>query len=83
MESLLRYLDYFFLNVLLSEIARANGGNGISEGVITVPFHFSDEQKTAMRSVNQSGNLARPIQSHFFLLVSYLVSQLIIRLINN
>ncbi|XP_068710647.1 heat shock 70 kDa protein 14-B-like [Montipora foliosa] len=31
------------------EIARANGGNGISEAVITVPFHFSDEQKTAMR----------------------------------
>lgn len=49
MESLLRYLDDFFLNVLLSEIARANGGNGISEAVITVPFHFSDEQKTAMR----------------------------------
>lgn len=32
-----------------TEIAQANGGNDIEEAVITVPLHFSDEQKTAIR----------------------------------
>lgn len=37
------------INVLFSEIAQANGGNDIEEAVITVPLHFNDEQRTAMR----------------------------------
>ena len=39
----------FISNVLLPEIAQAKGGNDIEEAVITVPFHFSDDQRTAMR----------------------------------
>lgn len=41
----------FVIDVLhvLPEIAQAKGGNDIEEAVITVPFHFSDEQRTAMR----------------------------------
>ena len=38
---------------LFTEIAQANGGNDIEEAVITVPFHFNDEQRAAIRySIN-------------------------------
>ena len=34
---------------MFSEIAQGNSGSEIDEAVITVPLHFSDEQRTAMR----------------------------------
>lgn len=34
---------------LFTEIAQANGGNDIEEAVITVPLHFNDEQRAAIR----------------------------------
>ena len=34
---------------LFTEIAQANGGNDVEEAVITVPLHFSDKQRTAIR----------------------------------
>ena len=37
--------------VLFLEIAQANGGNDITDAVITVPLHFSDEQRVAMRYI--------------------------------
>ncbi|XP_020606283.1 heat shock 70 kDa protein 14-B-like [Orbicella faveolata] len=33
----------------LLEIAQANGGNDIEEAVITIPLHFNDEQRAAIR----------------------------------
>jgi len=40
--------------VLFLEIAQANGGNDIEDAVITVPLHFSDEQRVAMRYISYS-----------------------------
>ena len=37
--------------MLFLEIAQANGGNDIEDAVITVPLHFSDEQRVAMRYI--------------------------------
>ena len=40
---------YFVDCFLFTEIAQANGGNDVEEAVITVPLHFSDKQRTAIR----------------------------------
>lgn len=40
--------------MLFLEIAQANGGNDIEDAVITVPLHFSDEQRVAMRYISYS-----------------------------
>lgn len=43
------FRDFF----ICTEISQANGGNDIEEAVITAPLHFSNEQKTEIRWINQ------------------------------
>lgn len=42
-------VNYFVDHFLFTEIARANGGNDIEEAVITIPLHFNDEQRAAIK----------------------------------
>lgn len=51
---LLHVCDNLSLETFIcTEISQANGGNDIEEAVITAPLHFSNEQKTEIRWINQ------------------------------
>ena len=39
----------YFVDCFFPEIAQANGGNDIEEAVITVPLHFNEDQRAAIR----------------------------------
>lgn len=61
----------------LLEIAQANGGNDIEDAVITVPLHFSDEQRVAMREAAEDAgfNVLRVISQPSAAALAYDIGQ--------
>jgi len=61
----------------LLEIAQGNSGSEIDEAVITVPLHFSDEQRTAMREAAEDAgfNVLRVISQPAAAALAYDIGQ--------